>query len=125
MARLVHITPQNGIFGQAYIRQGFQHAGRLWQLLMGTAMVPPWMLFTPPSRMYSSRGGAGGCAGSMFSIQASECVLKGALQKQANDWLPPVISCIPHPRKACLAQLGHAPGQLFLVVACLLLSCLV
>ncbi len=59
----------SGIFGYAYIVQASSTLGGLWQLLMGTAMVPVDAVW-PTILTYSLAGGAlVGALGSMFSIR--------------------------------------------------------
>ena len=63
------ITSVAGIFGYAYIVQASSTLGGLWQLLMGTAMVPVDAVW-PTILTYSLAGGAlVGALGSMFSIR--------------------------------------------------------
>ena len=63
------ITSVTGIFGYAYIVQASSTLGGLWQLLMGTAMVPVDAVW-PTILTYSLAGGAlVGALGSMFSIR--------------------------------------------------------
>ncbi len=63
------ITSVAGIFGYAYIVQASSTLGGLWQLLMGTAMVPVDTVW-PTILTYSLAGGAlVGALGSMFSIR--------------------------------------------------------
>ena len=61
--------PIDASLGYAYIVQVSSTLGGLWQLLMGTAMVPVDAVW-PTILTYSLAGGAlGGALGSMFSIR--------------------------------------------------------
>ncbi len=86
--------------------------GGLWQLLMGTAMVP-WNMSGPTSRSTARRRCVGGAGQHVLHPQASECVSeKGAFSvKQAKTLcgLPPAPHVYPPPRKT--RPPWHRPGH--------------
>mgnify|MGYP006873324337 CR=1 FL=1 len=121
------ITSVAGIFGYAYIVQASSTLGGLWQLLMGTAMVPVDAVW-PTILTYSLAGGAlVGALGSMvLHPQASECVSERSLLCETSKTLCGFRLHFMYTPTHAKPAPGHSramrAASLFLAAACLLLS---